>query len=44
LAFKENKEKLEKKFISDNSDLITESDDENRTGNIKKNINLENEN
>ena len=44
MAFKENKEKPEKNFISDNSNLITESDDENRTGNIKKNINFENEN
>ena len=44
MAFKENKEKPEKNFISDNSNLITESDDENRTGNVKKNINFENEN
>ena len=44
LAFKENKEKPEKNFISDNGNLITESDDENRTGNVKKNINFENEN
>ena len=44
LAFKENKEKPEKNFISDNGNLITESDNENRTGNVKKNINFENEN
>ena len=44
MAFKENKEKPKKNIISDNSNLITESDDENRTGNIKKNINFENEN
>ena len=36
LAFKENKEKTEKNFISDNGNLITESDNENRTGNVKK--------
>ena len=44
MAFKENKEKPEKNFISDNGNLITESDNENRTGNVKKNINFENEN
>ena len=44
LAFKESKEKPEKNFISDNGNLITESDNENRTGNVKKNINFENEN
>jgi hypothetical protein len=44
LAFKENKEKPEKNIISDNGNLITESDNENRTGNVKKNINFENEN
>ena len=45
LAFKEIKEKVEKKnFMSDNGNLITDIDNEEKTKNMKKNLNFENEN
>ena len=45
LAFKQNKEKTEKNnFIGDSGNLITDSDNEGKNKNLKKNVNFENEN